>query len=152
LPHAAFGIRFGLALFHTALTELFVEDSDLLVSGTQPGLSLRNTGAGLILARPDLCIIEDGDHIARLHQVALAEIHLEQAAAGFTRNRRIVAFHSAAQTNHVGGLPGLSEEHAPNDGDSDGEDKNARDEDKPPGTPRLFGLPLSSVCVCHNLF
>ena len=64
MPHASLGIGFGLAFLDAALAELFVENGDLLAGGTQASLRLRDTGAGLIFARMNLRVVEDGNHIA----------------------------------------------------------------------------------------
>ena len=72
-------------------------------------------GLGLVLARANLRVVEDGDDVSGVDAVALAHANLEDAAGGLGGNGGVVSLDASADGDDAGGQRGRGEEDAPND-------------------------------------
>ena len=141
LSHAAGRIAFGLFGLELRLIQLFLEDADALARRFEPRFRLPQNRPGLILARPDLLIVEHRNRVARIDRVALADSHLDNAAARPRRNRRIVAFDAAAEHDDVLRRP--RGEEAPPQHDRRDHENGERD-DEHHAVPARCGRPCGS--------
>ena len=103
LLDAALCVKLRLAHLEAALQQLLLEDGDLSARSPVLGFRLRQRSPGLVLARSNLCIVEDGDRVAGVDHVALAHADFQKAASGLGRDRGIVSFDAAADSDYAGG-------------------------------------------------
>ena len=99
----ALGVELGLANLQLALVQLLLEDGDLLARGLALRLRPRERGLGLVLARANLRVVEDGDDVSGVDAVALAYADLEDAAGGLGGYGGVVALDAAADGDDAGG-------------------------------------------------
>ena len=124
----ALRVELRLAHLQAALQQLLLQDGDLLARSPALVLSLRERGPGLVLARSNLRIVEDGNRVPGIDGVALAHANLQDAAGGLGGNRGIVAFDAAADGDDAGGQRGRREEDPPHDeGDRNQDDQRRGD-------------------------
>src|SRR6185436_1134789 len=70
-------------------------------------------GLGLLLSRADLLVVEERQHLARLHWVAFADAHLAESAAGLGGHRGVVSLDAPAYGDDLPGRGGTAEQDVP---------------------------------------
>ena len=138
LAHTSVGIELGLGHEQLVLLQLLLEDGDLILRRLCAGLGRRQRGARGVLARSNLRIVENGDHVAGFDAVALAHAHFENAPGGLWSDGGIVALDAAAHGDDTVRHAGRSKKSSPDD--KGGHQQQAEDDEHRqqfPGARRL---------------
>jgi hypothetical protein len=135
------GVGAGLLHADLVLAELLVQHGDLVAGHALPRLGLSHRRLGLLLAGPDLLIVQQRDRLTGLHPVALADRDLADASRGLRGDGGIVALDPSADRDHPRREVGRREEDAPGDDRAEHQEEQQRDDRDaaPPRRPERLG-------------
>ena len=115
LPHAAGRIHFGLFRHQFVLLQSLLVNRNLIVGRFRSGLGAGEGGAGLVFTRPDLGVVQGGNRVAGFDGIAFAHTDFDNAPGRFRRDRRIVAFDTAAHSDNAVRNPGVRKITSPDE-------------------------------------
>jgi len=131
LIHAALGITARLPDTEPTLLQLLVEHGDLMLGQPHPRLGLTNRGHRLLLARANLLVVEDRDHLPRLDAIAFPHGDLADPPRRLRGDGGVVALDASAHREHARRQRGRREHEAPDGEPAETEDDHHRGDREP---------------------
>jgi hypothetical protein len=101
------------AVLQLVLAQLLVEDGNLIARRLGLCFDRLEPRTSLVFARSHLLIVENGDDVAGLHAITVADADLEDASPGLWRDRGVVSLDAPAQGHDGVRNARADEEEAP---------------------------------------